>query len=183
AITTDKIFANAITADKIAVGAVEAGHIAADAITTDKLAANAITAKHTITGATIQTEATANRGVKLTGSGLFAYDSVGNQTFSVSGATGNVMATCEFSSNMNGQRAVLKGNVFANRAGIQLHTGIDEWELQPSIFSESAGGSYGNGTLVMMSGESTINSSGRNGLSLVIGTAGFFLGREYGGSS
>src|SRR5690606_41788668 len=36
AITTDKIFANAITADKSAVSAGEAGHIAADAITTDK---------------------------------------------------------------------------------------------------------------------------------------------------
>src|SRR5690606_10674191 len=135
------------TADKIAVGAVEAGHIAADAITTDKLAANAITAKHTITGATIQTEATANRGVKLTGSGLFAYDSVGNQTFSVSGATGNVMATGEFSSSTAGRRAILKGNVWPGRAGVQCHTGISSFDLQPSICSDtsSSGGGYGQG--------------------------------------
>lgn len=181
AITTDKIFANAITADKIAVGAVEAGHIAADAITTDKLAANAITAKHTITGATIQTEATANRGVKLTGSGLFAYDSVGNQTFSVSGATGNVVATGEFSSNASGQRAILKGNVWPGRAGVQFHTGINTLDLQPSIFSDiNSSSGFGQGALVLLSAESTINSSGRTKLELNMGNStGAALQFEY----
>lgn len=60
------------------------------AITTDQLAANAITSKHTITGATLQTSATANRGLKINSLGLTAYDASGNTTFVINASTGGV---------------------------------------------------------------------------------------------
>ncbi|MBT1161202.1 hypothetical protein [Bifidobacterium sp. SO1] len=47
----------------------------------------------TITGALVQTTATANRGVKLTDKGLAGYDANGDPTFAVDAATGRVSVT------------------------------------------------------------------------------------------
>lgn len=90
AVTAEKVAANAITADKVAANAITAGKIDANAVTSDKIAANAITAKHTITGATVQTLATANRGIKLSGNELSAYNSSGTRKVLVSGSTGEI---------------------------------------------------------------------------------------------
>lgn len=62
-VVADKIATDAVTTAKLASEAVTATEIASNAITTDKLDANAITAKHTITGAVVQTAASGTRVV------------------------------------------------------------------------------------------------------------------------
>lgn len=182
AITTGKIAANAITADNLMVGSVTAGAIAADAIKTTQLDADAITSKHTITGATIQTTATASRGLKITSTGMTGYSSSGQVTLSYSAASGDMTATGQFQSGIAGQRAILSNAVYPGRAGVQFHTGLTSRELQPCIFGESssAGGSYGAGALVALSAETTINNSGRAALVLQQGMGGVKLATEYG---
>lgn len=80
-ITTTKIADDAITSPKILAGAVVAG----------KIQANAIDAM-TITGATFQTTATASRGIKMTSSGISAWDSVGTLKFDLNASTGAITA-------------------------------------------------------------------------------------------
>lgn len=175
AVTTDKIFANAITADKIDVGAVQATHIASDAITTDKLDANAITAKHTITSATIQTEATANRGIKLTSDGLFAYDSNGNQTVSVSATSGAVTTVGTYMSGYSGQNRVLISSSanYLNQAGIRLYSG-GSGARDSSLFIDDGSGTGGWDpySVALTGSEVTRNDSGRTDLQLKHGQGG-----------
>lgn len=89
-ITVTEIADNAVTTPKLIANAVVASKIATDAITTDKLEANAITSKHSITGALVQTEATASRGIKITSAGLNAYDSGGTPTLVINATTGAI---------------------------------------------------------------------------------------------
>ncbi len=185
AVTANKVAANAITADKIIAGAIQAVHIQSDAITTDKLAANAITAKHTITGALIQTTASANRGLEISSTGLRGYDSVGNQTFTYSSATGSVTITGRFQTGVaTGNRVVIDSNLYAGRPAIQLHTGTTA-QVQPVMYSMGANSQeYPAGSLLIHGRETTVNSSGRNTLQLKSGTGtgsgGASLTREYG---
>lgn len=175
AVTTDKIFANAITADKIDVGAVQATHIASDAITTDKLAANAITAKHTITGALIQTEATVNRGIKLNSDGLFAYDSNGNQTMSVNATSGAVTTVGTYMSGYDGQNRVLisPSANYLNQAGIRLFSGAGG-AIDSSLFIDDGSGTGGWDpyTVALTGAELVRNDSGRTDLALRYGNNG-----------
>lgn len=63
----------------------DAGTITVGYLKGENLSATAINGK-TITGATIQTEVTAARGIKLTNSELAGYDTLGNKNFSLSSA-------------------------------------------------------------------------------------------------
>lgn len=182
AVSANKIQANAITADKIDVGAVTAVAIAADAITTDKLAANAITAKHTITGATIQTTASVNRGLKITSTGMRGYDNVGNETFSYESATGIVRTTGRFQTGIvTGNNVVIDANLYQGRPAVQLNTG-NSAQLQPVLYSMGGGSSdYPAGAVLLHGRETTVNSSGRNTLQLNSGNgSGASLTQEYG---
>lgn len=182
AITANKIAANSITADKIVAGSITAVAIAADAITTDKLAANAITAKHTITGALIQTTASANRGLKIRSTGLQGFDNLGNETFSYTSSNGLVRTTGRFQSGIStGNNVVIDSGLYAGRPAIQLNTGNSS-QLQPVMYSMGAGSSeYDPGSLVIHGRENTINSSGRNTLQLKAGSgAGASLSQEFG---
>lgn len=184
AITANKIAANSITADKIVAGSITAVAIAADAITTDKLAANAITAKHTITGAIIQTTASANRGLKISSGGMTGFDSLGNQTFAYSSATGAVRITGRFQTGVStGNNVVIDSGLYAGRPAIQLNTG-DSAQLQPVMYSMGAGSSeYDPGSLLIHGRETFTNNTGRNTLQLKSGTGlgagGASLMREY----
>lgn len=185
AISANKIAANAVTADKIMAGSVEAVHIQANAIDTDQLAANAITAKHTITGALIQTTASANRGLKISSTGMQGFDNIGNQTFTYSSASGSVMITGRFQTGTaTGNRVVIDSGLYAGRPAIQLHTGTTA-QVQPVLYSMGAGSSeYLAGATLLHGRETTANSSGRNTLQLKAGTGagagGASLSREYG---
>ena len=72
---------------------IDGGNLQTDTVKAGQIAADAITSKHTITGATIQTLATANRGVKITSAGLLAYNTSGTQTFFADANTGAVTIT------------------------------------------------------------------------------------------
>ena len=173
AVSANKIQANAITADKIDVGAVTAVAIAADAITTDKLAANAITAKHTITGALIQTTASANRGLKISSTGMRGYDNVGNQTFSYSTATGNVSITGTYRTGLSGEhRVLISPNAnFMDQPGIRLFSGSSGARDSSLFIADSQGsGGWDPFDVVLTGSETTRNSSGRTDLVIHHGT-------------
>src|SRR5690606_1414077 len=185
AITANKIAANSITADKIVAGSVETVHIAADCITTHKPSANAITAKHTITGALIQTTATVNRGLKITSTGMQGFDNVGNQTLSYTSATGAVTIRGRFQTSVsNVNSVILDSNLYAGRPAIQLHTG-NAAQVQPVMYSMGSGSSdYPAGALLIHGRETTTKCSGRHTLQLNAGNgSGASLQQEYGSFS
>lgn len=83
----------------IGPGAIKTPHLASLSVGTDQLKANAITGGKMqvgaldgfiITGATVQTSRTANAGVKMNADGIFAYDSDGYKTVSITGQGGYI---------------------------------------------------------------------------------------------
>lgn len=108
AITSDKLAANSVTAGKLAAGAITSSsiasgtinaahiqsntiqsyHLSSSSVTAGKVAAGAIDAM-TITGAYIQTHSW-NYGVKISSSGLFAFNSSGNYSMYFSAGSSNV---------------------------------------------------------------------------------------------
>lgn len=84
-----KIGANAVTAFTIAANSISAGMIQANAIEADKIKVGALDGK-LITGSTIQTTATVNRGIKLTDTSLIAYNTSGVPTFTMDANSGQV---------------------------------------------------------------------------------------------
>lgn len=181
AITTDKIAANAITSGKIEAGAIDTEHLQANSIRTAQLAADAITAKHFLVGANIMTTLEPSRGIKMSSTGITAFDMDGNQTFSIQSATGNVEAAGTFQSGISDTKAVLISNAYGGRPGVLMDIADDGlFDVKPSIWGAPSGDSFGIGALVLMSAEITTNSSGRNILRLGYGSNGFFIGREYG---
>lgn len=175
AISANKIQANAVTADKINAGAITAEHIQANAIQTSQLSADAITSKHTITGATIQTLSSANRGVKMTSSGLFAYDINGNETFSVSSFSGNVVTTGTYRSGLSGENRILISDTatWAANPGLTMYSGY-AGARDSSLFLTvpNDGSNFGDFTVVLSGSEVTRNSSGRTDLILRHGNGG-----------
>jgi hypothetical protein len=93
AITSAKIDVNTLTADTAWIGTLRGGVLITDAVTTSMLKADAITAKHTITGATIQTTTTVNRGLKMTSTGLQLFDATGTKTVDLNASTGYATLT------------------------------------------------------------------------------------------
>ena len=87
------IDANNIVADSATIGTLRGGILIADAVTTSALKADAITSKHTITGATFQTTTSANRGIKLTSTGLQLFDNTGIKTVDLNATTGYATIT------------------------------------------------------------------------------------------
>lgn len=108
-ITAAKIAALSITAAEIAANTITAGKIAVDAITSGTIAADAITSKHTITGATFQTNVTVARGIKIVGSVLTAYDGVGNPRFIANGSTGEITVVGKMLTGLTGNKRVEVG--------------------------------------------------------------------------
>lgn len=116
-ITATEIAANTITAAKIAAGTITATEIASGAITTAKLNATAINGM-TITGATVQTTATASRGVKVDSTGLSAYNSVGTRTVFIDAATGALTATSgSFTGTVNATSGAIAGKLTMGTQG------------------------------------------------------------------
>lgn len=174
AIEAGKIAANAVTADKINAGAVTAVKVAANAITTTQLAATAITAKHTITGATIQTDTPGNNPrVFMNVNGLFMYDEDGDLAFSASTSTGTVAITGDFQTNKEARSVKISATLQTGRPGARFDTGLS-YQTEPQIFSEDGtspsgpndGQPWPAGTLVLTSAETTTNNTGRADLAL-----------------
>jgi hypothetical protein len=138
-ITATEIAANTITAAKIAAGTITANEIASGAITTVKLDATAINGM-TITGATLQTTATASSGIKIDTTGLSAYNSSGVRTVFIDPTTGALTATSgTFSGDING--ATVTGSAMRASStvdGIQYQAGFSS---SGNIYSTASDGS------------------------------------------
>lgn len=78
----------------------------------------------TITGATVQTLADANRGVKLDSFGLRAWDASGNETVSISSATGAATFSGEFKSKTSGLDMHIWSS-YSNASGRESYGYID----------------------------------------------------------
>jgi len=91
-----EIDTNDLAADVGFIGDMTAVILTVDSVKATQIdATGGITSKHTITGATIQTLTTANRGIKISGGNFSVYDATGtgNKTFSITGSTGAVTGT------------------------------------------------------------------------------------------
>ncbi|MCL2471323.1 MAG: hypothetical protein FWF25_06235, partial [Propionibacteriaceae bacterium] len=168
----------AITAVKIAASAITADKIAAGAITTAKLSATAIDGM-TITGATIRTTATANRGIVLNASSLTAFDASGNKTVSINGADGSASLTGVVKTSTGADSAEMSGSVYGGRPGMQFIVGGDQ--VKPVIFAQnSSGNGYPQESLLVMGSEQTVNSTGRTELEIKRRGQGFRIGNMHG---
>ena len=103
-----EIDTNDLAADVGFIGDMTAVILTVDSVKATQIdATGGITSKHTITGATIQTLTTANRGIKISGGNLKAYNSTGGETFSVTGSTGVVEGTGKWKTGSSGNYAEL----------------------------------------------------------------------------
>lgn len=134
-----------------------------------------------IVGASIESNASALRGIKLNDSGLWAWDNSGSETFRLDASTGQVYGRGNFESREGGITArlgTITGSDGVTRASVSfLGSGAG---TTPQIFGEGPGGGYGSGSLVALAREQTINSSGRSALVLYGDGGGGKLATEYG---
>lgn len=166
----DEIDVNSLTSNTGWIGTLRGGVLINDVVDTGIIKADAITSKHTITGATIQTTATANRGIKITSSDLRAWNGTGTETFSIIGSTGAVTATGQFRTGTSGNYIDILGT--ANGGMARFYTGNGSG--RGSIWARDDGNprmslSFGNvdeptGTLpvvVLKTGEAYMNYGSR----------------------
>ena len=156
-------------------GSITATQIADNSISTGELAANAITSKHTITGALIQTTATASRGIKVTGTGLTAYDASGAVTLTIDGTSGSVTMKGSLVAGSDVSGATITGGtvqteatvgrgVKINSAGLTAYDGAGS----PTFTVEASTGAV---SLVgALTAGSTIDGAGITGSTLTGGT-------------
>lgn len=119
----DRITANTLNGDRIVANTLNGDRIVANTITAGKLAATAIDGM-TITGALIQTIATADRGVKFRNAGIEGFDNSGVRTFFLDSLTGQVTAV----------GATLSGHITATSGSI-----IGNMSVQGSIYLQGLG--------------------------------------------
>lgn len=182
AVTALKIAANAVTADSIDAGAVTTVKLAADAVTASKIDADAITAKHTLTGATIQTSATSARGIKINNStGFTAYDSLGRTAMSIS-TTGSIVMIGTIQTGVGDNQVVISDGIFRGRPGVRFDTGSTD-AVQPTAQSLGVNSwGFPTGSFVINGREQVLNSSGRADLVLHHG-GDFTLTQNWGTNS
>lgn len=87
--TAHRVWTKIITADTGEFEQIKAGMLAANSVAADNIQGGAIDGK-VITGATIQTSRSSNRGIKIDDYGIRAYDSRSNTSFEVSASSGSV---------------------------------------------------------------------------------------------
>jgi hypothetical protein len=136
---------NDITSDTGFISALTTNLLTADKITATMIGATSITSKHTITGATIQTSATASRGIKLTSASLKGYNSTGYNTFNLDATSGDVTVTTLYTS-PTGARVKVWDDL-AGRAQTDFYT--DTSGQHGSIYTETQTGNGGYVTNVM----------------------------------
>lgn len=101
-IASDKIVANSITSAEINALAITAGKIAANAIEADKIAAGAITASIIDSKQIdLKANAIATQRITLTSTGITAFNTANDVTFSLNGTTGTINAASIDVQNIN----------------------------------------------------------------------------------
>ncbi|MEV0821960.1 hypothetical protein [Nonomuraea rubra] len=141
-ITTGALAANAVTADKLAAGAVEAEHITAGAVVADKLAAVLTLSTRVVAGSA------SGARVELNSSGLVAFNGSGQQTASISAATGAVSIVGQLASGATGARIVVNP---AGASAPEIRFIPGSGTNQSRIYSDGSRFT-GEATLVMESG-------------------------------
>ena len=105
------------------IATLDMGKASVGELTGEFIAADAIGAKHTLTGPLIQTVATPARGIKISSTGLLAYNDSGAETLSILSATGaiSMLGELKSGSTIAGARltGILETNELANR-GIKI---------------------------------------------------------------
>lgn len=123
-----------------------------------------------VIGASVETTAAADRGIKHNDGGLNAWDTSGNNTFRLDGATGSVYAVGNFESSSEGMTARLGVRQFASGRVRPMLTfeGFTGREHSPKVFAEGStpAAGYTPGSLVASSSEVSLNNSGRSELEL-----------------
>lgn len=147
AITTPKIAAGSVTALELAANAVEAGKIASGAVTADKIAAQAVTAdkleSDLVLGSRIISGTATGARVEMNSAGLVAYNSLGESTFTVDSASGDVTMVGLFKTDITDTRVEI-GKVTAapdpydTIAQIEFEAG-DQYGYGPAIVSRGTG--------------------------------------------
>ena len=175
----DKLFVNSLFVDTLSGRTIQALTIRTATLQSADIDAGTIDGV-TITGGTIQTTSATNRGIKLSSSSLRAYDSSGNQTFYVSSSSGSVEAAGTFTSGSGANIAQLSGTAFGIMAGVRLGN-FSSTSLPQAVVGVSVNNSdgYPLGATLVISEETTANSSGRSELLLRRG-GGFWLKNTYG---
>ncbi|MFB4284842.1 hypothetical protein ACBJ59_56910 [Nonomuraea sp. MTCD27] len=141
-ITTGALAANAVTADKLAAGSVEAEHITAGAVVADALAAVLTLSTRVVAGSA------SGARVELNSSGLVAFNGSGQQTASISAATGAVSIVGQLASGVTGARIVVNP---AGAAAPEIRFIPGSGTNQSRIYSDGSRFT-GEATLVMESG-------------------------------
>jgi len=119
----------------------------------------------TITGATIQTVATANRGIKITSAELAAWDASGNKTISINATTGAVDIVGALKTSTTATKNVeISPTAYGGYPGIYM--GMNSDQSQPTIGASAIGNGGDPGSLILFGSEQTQNSSGSMRLEL-----------------
>lgn len=97
-----------------------------------------------LTGGTVQTEATASRGIKMNSSGLTAYDGSGNPTLTITASTGAIVMKGDLSSGSTITGATITGGSFQTATtGNRLKVWHDAPYSTISFYSSLAGDTGG----------------------------------------
>lgn len=176
-LSADHIKAGTLDASLVNVTKLNASNIYTGTLSGARLAADAIDGK-TITGATFQTEATANRGIKWTTAGINAYSPAGVNTVNIDAATGNLTAIGDFKTAASGARAELIKDLYQGSTTHQLRfypTVIDPGMDPAMIYANGNAMSEGYRTskIGIIAGNKT-DASG-TWTSLDVGTENLFL--------
>jgi hypothetical protein len=152
-----KIDTNDLSSDTGFIGSMRTNILTTDWVKAVNIdATQGITSRHTITGATFQTSGTASRGIKITSSSLKAYSSTGVNTFTLDGATGNMVATGTMQTSAAGAR-VLMWDRLDGTAAVDMYA--DGTGQHGSIYTQPQAGNGGYVTNVMHYTGTPITSS------------------------
>ena len=144
--TAHHVWTKIITAGQGEFEKIRAGMLEANSVSASNIQAGAIDGQ-VITGATIQTERTYNRGLKLSSDGLRVYDARGRSVLDVNAHTGAI----EISGHLSRQDSWSKvwfNDVISNRTGRDVSSDGSKWGC--GLAFNSLEDNWGDGVIAML---------------------------------
>lgn len=148
--TAHHVWTKVITAGQGEFEKIRAGMLEANSVSASNIQAGAIDGQ-VITGATIQTERTYNRGLKLSSGGLRVYDARGRSVLDVNAHTGAI----EISGHLSRQDSWSKvwfNDVISSRTGRDVSSDGSKWGC--GLAFNSLEDSWGDGVIAMLKDQS-----------------------------
>nr|DAX53012.1 MAG TPA: hypothetical protein [Caudoviricetes sp.] len=148
--TAHHVWTKVITAGQGEFEKIRAGMLEANSVSASNIQAGAIDGQ-VITGATIQTERTYNRGLKLSSDGLRVYDARGRSVLDVNAHTGAI----EISGHLSRQDSWSKvwfNDVISTRTGRDVGTDGSKWGC--GLAFNSLEDNWGDGVIAMLKDQS-----------------------------